>query len=50
MIATEELHRLQAENAKLRELVRDMWANQEALPYGSHIEIRDRMRELGVVA
>lgn len=39
---------LDVENRKLRELMRDMWAEQEALPYGAHIEIRDRMRELGV--
>ena len=38
------------ENHRLRELVRDMWEMQDALPYGSHIEIRDRMRELGVDA
>ena len=36
------------ENAKLRELVRDMWALQIALPYGAHFETRDRMRELGI--
>lgn len=36
------------ENAKLRELARDMWALQIALPYGAHIEIRDRMAQLGV--
>lgn len=39
---------LQAENAKLRELVRDMWTWQDAVPYGMHAEICDRMRELGV--
>ena len=38
----------QENDAKLRELVRDMWMMQEALPYGAHIEIADRMRELGV--
>lgn len=44
-----DLQEALAENAKLRELARDMWLQQEALPYGMHAEIRDRMRELGMV-
>lgn len=40
---------LESENDKLRELVRDMWAWQDALPLVMRAEIRDRMRELGVV-
>lgn|GEM_PF-4584708 len=38
----------QAENAKLRELVRDMWRDRDALSYGVAIPTMERMRELGV--
>lgn len=53
-----EMERLEAENAKLRELVRDMWedvCNAPCCAYCDHsdydgdkCELRDRMRELGV--
>lgn len=47
-----ELHELlqesRAENAKLRELVRDMWRDRDALSYGAAIPTLERMRELGV--
>ena len=50
-----ELRRLQVENAKLRELVRDMWHELDAATQydagggrGSVCEFADRLRELGV--
>lgn len=45
-----ELRRLQAENAKLRELARDMWGwlNSRTVPGAALYDIRGRMRELGV--
>lgn len=40
--------KVEAENAKLRELVRDMWRDRDALSYGAAIPTLERMRELGV--
>lgn len=42
------IEELDAENAKLRELVRDMWRDKEALSYGLCLPTKERMRELGI--
>ena len=43
-----KVKRLEREIAKLRELVRDMWRDRDALSYGAAIPTLERMRELGV--
>ena len=45
-----EVAELEAENAKLRELVRDMWQEHECCHLTWPATIADRMRELGVEA
>lgn len=52
----DEVEDLCAENAKLRELVRDMWPSycwantgyEAFLTHEQDVEIRDRIRELGI--
>lgn len=45
----DDIEQLKAENAKLRELVRDLWARRDSLlDFGFYAEVAEQLDELGI--